>query len=155
MPILVLCRYRYEDEVKVEASMENYEERLKICSSEHLHPKDEIRLILEGSGFFDVRDRKNKWIRIHVFPGDLLILPAGKNSIHPSPDFRFSLGIYHRFIPDKQVYIRVRRYFVNEPLWLPVERFNADLQSSHKIYVEHLFRNGTVDTGLKNADAMS
>ncbi len=74
----LVIRYTYEDEVKVDPSMENYEENLKTYFVEHHHSLEKARLVLEGSGFFDVQDSDKKWIRIHVFPGDLIILPAGK-----------------------------------------------------------------------------
>ena len=94
--------YRNRDEVKISKDamgVEEYTKKLDIFKIEHLHTDIEARLILDGSGYFDVRDRLNnneQWIRIKVEEGDLIILPP---------------GIFHRFTPDDNGYTHAMRLF--------------------------------------------
>lgn len=62
--------------------------QIKNFFEEHLHADEEVRFIVDGSGYFDVRDTSNQWIRIELVKGDLITLPA---------------GIYHRFTLDSNV----------------------------------------------------
>jgi 1,2-dihydroxy-3-keto-5-methylthiopentene dioxygenase len=84
---------------------------------------------LDGSGFFDVRNEEDKWIRIIVKKGDLLVLPA---------------GIYHRFTLDEKEYLKAMRLFLatqKEPIWTPVNRsLEADVDPIRKDYVAHHFK---------------
>jgi 1,2-dihydroxy-3-keto-5-methylthiopentene dioxygenase len=79
--------YKNRDEITISPTTmgDVYESKVKMFFNEHLHEDEEIRYILDGGGFFDVRSDGDEWVRIKLDKHDLMIMPA---------------GIYHRFTTD-------------------------------------------------------
>jgi len=103
-------------------TLPDYDEKLKVLFSEHLHLDNEIRYILDGHAYFDIRDKQERWIRIFLAKGDLITLPA---------------GIYHRFTPDEIEYTKAMRLFIGEPVWKAYNRPADDFEIRQK-YVASL-----------------
>jgi len=95
--------YQYADIVVVTS----YAEKFYV---EHIHAGgDEIRYVIDGTGYFDIRDVNDEWVRMHAKAGDLIIFPT---------------GIEHRFAVDESLYIQAMRLFPGsaEPDWSSVAR---------------------------------
>ncbi|KAB0801355.1 hypothetical protein PPYR_05709 [Photinus pyralis] len=73
----------------------DYNDFMRIIFTEHSHDYPGIRLITAGSGYFDVRDRSNRWIRIEVVTGDFIIIPG---------------GISHRFTMDSNESVTSKKF---------------------------------------------
>ncbi|RCK55801.1 1,2-dihydroxy-3-keto-5-methylthiopentene dioxygenase [Candida viswanathii] len=88
--------------------LDAYNAKMQQFYKEHYHEDEEIRYIVDGEGYFDVRDKNERWIRAKLTKFDLLILPA---------------GIYHRFtLTDDLKQVTAVRLFKDEPKWEAINR---------------------------------
>jgi 1,2-dihydroxy-3-keto-5-methylthiopentene dioxygenase len=114
--------YSYADIISVRPDMlPGYDEKIKAFFEEHIHDAEEIRYIIDGSGYFDIRDKEDKWIRIWIKKGDLMTLPE---------------GCYHRFTCDETDFIQAMRLFIGQPVWTPFNRPQEE-HVSRKFYVDN------------------
>ncbi|XP_059293420.1 acireductone dioxygenase 2-like [Lycium ferocissimum] len=139
-------KYLYMDIIEVSPDkLPNYEDMIKKFFEEHLHIDEEVRYCLGGSGYFDVRDRNDAWIRIWVKKGGLIVVPA---------------GIYHRFTLDSSNHVKAIRLFAGDPIWTAYYRPHADHLPARKQYVETfgMITEGTAqainDDAIDNVDEL-
>jgi len=94
---LITSGYNYADIITIHPDhLPEFDKKIEAFFEEHIHDAEEIRYILGGSGYFDVRDLEDRWVRIHIKAGDLMTLPE---------------GIYHRFTCDETRLIHAMRLF--------------------------------------------
>jgi len=117
--------FQYADIVVVSAFNEGFYE-------EHIHPGgDEVRYIIDGKGYFDIRDVNDEWVRMHARAGDFLIFPS---------------GIDHRFSVDETSYVQAMRLFPGSgtPDWTAVP--------SDRVQSNNTARLGYIETYLCGID---
>ncbi|KAL3944363.1 MAG: hypothetical protein SGBAC_001567 [Bacillariaceae sp.] len=122
--------YSYADIITIHRDhLPGFDDKIKAFFEEHIHDAEEIRYILDGSGFFDVRDTNDKWVRVHIKKGDLMTLPE---------------GIYHRFTCDETDFIKAMRLFKGQPVWTPFNRPQEE-HASRKAYVNNFMEEKKAD----------
>lgn len=99
--------YVTQDIIALAPDTPNLDVALKKFDPEHLHEDDEVRFVLEGEGVFDIRSLDERWMRVIVEPGDLIVVPKGK---------------HHRFELTERKTIRCVRLFKDPAGWTPVYR---------------------------------
>eukprot|EP00250_Pteridium_aquilinum_P033803 c6338_g1_i1 orf=401-1105(-) len=115
--------YQFWETVTVSPDkLENYDAKLAQFFTEHLHPYDESRLILEGSGLWDIRGCDGNWIRFRVEKGDMIVLPP---------------GMYHRFTLDTHNYIKALLLYTEIPTRIDVLKPDGDDLPVRKEYIEN------------------
>ena len=101
--------YRTADVVHI--TPETPDEMLAKFDKEHLHTEDEVRFVLDGRGIFDIRARDERWMRVVVEAGDLIVVPKDR---------------YHRFELTAEKSIRCVRLFQDPAGWTPHYRAADD-----------------------------
>lgn len=96
-------KIRFEDRLHISPHRDDYTSTTRLIGREHKHPDGEVRYFESGTGYLDVRDPSDRWLRLQVKPGNLVVLPP---------------NIYHRFYPASQKEeIVVRRMFEDVATW--------------------------------------
>lgn len=96
--------YIEQDIVELSPATPNLDTICAKFEGEHLHDDDEVRFVLEGEGIFDIRSRDDRYMRVIVARGDLIIVPKER---------------HHRFLLTEAKSIRCVRLFRDRSGWVP------------------------------------
>jgi 1,2-dihydroxy-3-keto-5-methylthiopentene dioxygenase len=102
--------YVEQDQVALSPATPGLDEICAKFIDEHLHDEDEVRFVLEGAGIFDIRSRDDRWMRVTVEEGDLIVVPEKR---------------HHRFMLTDAKTIRCVRLFKDRSGWVPHYRTGA------------------------------
>lgn len=96
--------YVEQDVIQLSPETPNLDALCAKFVDEHHHDDDEVRFTLGGEGIFDIRSTDDRWMRVVVEPGDLIVVPAGR---------------HHRFLLTEKKAIRCVRLFRDTAGWVP------------------------------------
>ena len=99
--------YVEQDVIELRPDTPNLQVLRDKFKDEHLHRDDEVRFVLAGEGVFDIRSANDRWMRVKVEAGDLIVVPA---------------DLYHRFFLTERNEIRCVRLFKDAAGWVPEYR---------------------------------
>ncbi|MEX1368213.1 MAG: cupin domain-containing protein [Nannocystaceae bacterium] len=102
--------YVEQDVIELSPQTPQLEQVCAKFADEHLHTDDEVRYVLAGEGIFDIRSVDDRWMRVTVGQGDLLVVPA---------------NLHHRFMLTDRKQIRCVRLFKDRAGWVPHYRHQA------------------------------
>ncbi len=100
-------KYSAQDIVELQPVTPNLETICAKFDKEHIHTDDEVRFVLEGEGYFDIRSKDDRWMHVLVEKGDFILVPADRNHLF--------------YLTDKKQ-IRCVRLFKDNPSWTPIYR---------------------------------
>ena len=107
-------KYSAQDIVELQPATPNLETICAKFDKEHIHTDDEVRFVLEGEGYFDIRSKDDRWMHVLVEKGDFILVPADRNHLF--------------YLTDKKQ-IRCVRLFKDNPSWTPIYREPAAAHS--------------------------
>ncbi|MEM9488686.1 MAG: cupin domain-containing protein [Myxococcota bacterium] len=96
--------YVQEDVIALSPDTPKLDELCAKFLDEHHHEEDEVRFVLGGAGIFDIRSTDDRWMRVVVEAGDLIVVPANR---------------HHRFMLTDDKAIRCVRLFKDKSGWVP------------------------------------
>jgi 1,2-dihydroxy-3-keto-5-methylthiopentene dioxygenase len=102
--------YIEQDIVELSSATPNLDAICAKFVDEHSHDDDEVRFVLQGEGIFDIRSRDDRYMRVEVVRGDLIVVPKDR---------------HHRFMLTESKAIRCVRLFKDKSGWTPNYRASA------------------------------
>jgi len=99
--------YIEQDVVELSPATPNLDALCAKFIDEHCHDDDEVRFVLRGEGVFDIRSRDDRFMRVEVESGDLIVVPKDR---------------HHRFMLTETKTICCVRLFKDKSGWTPQYR---------------------------------